>query len=174
LKAPLGNWIYGTHRVWEWYYNKEDNDLQHVKGGKVVHFKPARGFRLTRSTTTYQRAWDEQHNSQTQLGRPTSVRVVSSTRVSKLQEEPSLVVPPNKHTNFWDFIRSWGGSWMWEDINFSQETTQDLQWIAKGMKNNTLVWTTNGSYDRKKAADLSGVGWIIFCKSSGLQMTGTF
>jgi hypothetical protein len=53
LKTPLGNWIYGTHQVWEWYYNKEDNNLQHVKGGKVVHFKPARGFRLTRSTTTY-------------------------------------------------------------------------------------------------------------------------
>jgi hypothetical protein len=42
------------------------------------------------------------------------------------------------------------------------------------MKNNTLVWTTNGSYDRKKAANLSIVGWIIFCKDSGLQMTGTF
>jgi hypothetical protein len=108
--------------------------------------------------TTYQQALDEQHNSQTQLGRPTSVRVILLTRVSKLQEGPSLVNPPNKHTNFWDFIHSLGGSWMWEDINFTQETTQDLQWIAKGMKNNTLVWTTDGSYDRKKAADLSGVG----------------
>ena len=63
---------------------------------------------------------------------------------------------------------------MWEDIDFTQTTTQDLQWIAKGMKNNTLVWMTNGSYDRKKAADLSIVGWIIFCKDSGLRMTGTF
>ncbi len=30
------------------------------------------------------------------------------------------------------------------------------------------------SYDRKKAANLSIVGWIIFCKDSGLQMTVTF
>jgi hypothetical protein len=42
------------------------------------------------------------------------------------------------------------------------------------MKNNTLVWTTDGSYNRKQANDLSGVGWIIFCKRTGLQMTGTF
>jgi hypothetical protein len=42
------------------------------------------------------------------------------------------------------------------------------------MQNNTLVWTTDGSYDRKQAADLSGVGWIIFCKRTCLQMTGTF
>jgi hypothetical protein len=33
---------------------------------------------------------------------------------------------------------------------------------------------TDGSYSRKRAADLSGVGWIIFCKRTGLQMTGTF
>jgi hypothetical protein len=63
---------------------------------------------------------------------------------------------------------------MWEDIDFMQETTQDLKWGAKGMKNNTLVWTTDGSYDRNQAADLSAVGWIIFCKRTGLQMTGTF
>jgi hypothetical protein len=63
---------------------------------------------------------------------------------------------------------------MWEDIDFTQTTTHDLQWIAKGMKDNTLVWTTDGSYDRKKAVDLSVVGWIIFCKDSGLRMTGTF
>ncbi len=142
--------------------------MQHVKGGRVVHFKPSRGFRLTRSTTNYQRTWDEQYDGSTQLGCPTSVRIISSTRVLKLQEGPSLVNLQNKHTNFWDFIRSWGGSGMWEDIDFTQTTTQDLQWIAEGMKNNTLVWTTDGSYDRKKAADLSVVGWIIFCKDSGL------
>ncbi len=63
---------------------------------------------------------------------------------------------------------------MWEDIDFMQETTQDLKWVAKGMKNNTLVWTMDGSYSRKQAADLSAVGWIIFYKRTGLQMTGTF
>ena len=63
---------------------------------------------------------------------------------------------------------------MWDDIDFTQDTTQDLKWVANGMQNNTLVWTTDGSYDRKRAADLSGVGWIIFCKRTGLQMTGTF
>jgi hypothetical protein len=63
---------------------------------------------------------------------------------------------------------------MWDDIDFSQDTTQDLKWVANRMQNNTLVWTTDGSYDRKRVADLSGVGWIIFCKRTGLQMTGTF
>ncbi len=63
---------------------------------------------------------------------------------------------------------------MWDDIDFAQETTLDLKWVAEGMQNSTLVWTTDRSYNRKRAADLSGVGWIIFCKRTGLRMTGMF
>jgi hypothetical protein len=63
---------------------------------------------------------------------------------------------------------------MWDGIDFTKDTTQDLKWVAKGMQNNTLVWMTDGSYNRKQAADLSSVSWIIFCKRTGLQMTGTF
>ncbi len=62
---------------------------------------------------------------------------------------------------------------MWDD-RLVQEVTQDLKWVAEGMQNNTLGWTTNGSYDRKRAVDLSGMDWIIFCKRTGLWMTGTF
>jgi hypothetical protein len=174
LTMPLGNWCNKTHRVWQWYCTKEDNNLQKIKGGRVAHFKPARGFQLTRSTVMYQQVWDKQHNSQPPLGRPTSVRAILSTKVTKLQDGPSLVNASQKHNNYWELICSWGGGWMWEDIDFTQETTQDLKWVAEGMKNNTLVWTTDGSYNRKRVADLSAVGWIIFCKRTGLQMTGTF
>jgi hypothetical protein len=63
---------------------------------------------------------------------------------------------------------------MWDDIDFVQETTQDLKWVAEEMQNNTLVWTTDRSYNRKLAANLSGMCWIIFCKRTGLGMTGMF
>ncbi len=33
---------------------------------------------------------------------------------------------------------------------------------------------TYGSYDRKWAADLCGVGWVIFCSKTGTRLTGTF
>jgi hypothetical protein len=32
----------------------------------------------------------------------------------------------------------------------------------------------DGSYDQKRAADLSRVNWIIFCSKMGLRHTGTF
>ncbi len=53
---------------------------------------------------------------------------------------------------------------MWDDIGFAQETTQDLKWVAEGMQNNTLVWTTDGSYDRKRVANLSGVAGLYSAK----------
>jgi hypothetical protein len=63
---------------------------------------------------------------------------------------------------------------MWEGINAAQTTKSDLTWLVEGKKSNTLVWVTDGLYDQKRAADLSGVGWIIFCSKTGLRLTGTF
>jgi hypothetical protein len=56
----------------------------------------------------------------------------------------------------------------------AQQTKHNLTWLVEGMKSNTLIWVTDGSYDRKRAADLCRVGWIIFCNKIGLRLTGTF
>jgi hypothetical protein len=47
---------------------------------------------------------------------------------------------------------------MWEGIEAGKGLQYDMSWVAGGMKNNTLLWVTDGSYNRKKAIDLSGVG----------------
>jgi hypothetical protein len=43
---------------------------------------------------------------------------------------------------------------MWESIEESQQTKHNLTWLVEGMKSNTLIWVTDGLYDRKRAADL--------------------
>ncbi len=63
---------------------------------------------------------------------------------------------------------------MWDGINNSQETKWDLAWIADGMSSNSLIWTTDGSHNRKKAANLCEVGWVIFCTKMSLRLTGNF
>ena len=42
------------------------------------------------------------------------------------------------------------------------------------MKMGSLLWVTDGSYDRKRAAVISGVGWIIFCQTTGKHLVGSF
>jgi hypothetical protein len=111
------------------------------------------------------------------LGLPTSILGLSNQKVVKLSKRPALAEVPEEITNFWEFLYSWGGTWMWDGIDNAQTTEGDVTWIAEGMKNNLLIWVTDGSYDRKKAKELSGVGWIIFCTKTsqeGLHCRGSF
>ena len=63
---------------------------------------------------------------------------------------------------------------MWRDITNSGRPKEDMQWVADGMTLGTLIWTADGLCDRKQAADLLGVGWIIFCRATGQRITGSF
>jgi hypothetical protein len=96
------------------------------------------------------------------------------SRVSKLHEGLRLAIESSCLINFWEFLFSWGGVWMWDGINDSQETKRNLAWIADGMRSNSLIWTTDGSHNSKKAANLCGVGWVIVCTKAGLRPTGIF
>ncbi len=62
---------------------------------------------------------------------------------------------------------------MWEGIEDSQTTKHDLSWLIKGMNTNSLLWATDGSYDRKRAPVISGAGWIIFCQTTGKHLVGS-
>jgi hypothetical protein len=63
---------------------------------------------------------------------------------------------------------------MWNDINPREYPKDDMKWIAEGMTEGSLIWTTDGSYNIKRVADLLGVGWIIFCNSTCKRITGSF
>ncbi len=92
----------------------------------------------------------------------------------KLSKGPALAKVPGKTMDFWEFLYSWGGKWIWEGIEAGKDSPYKISWVVEGMTNNSLVWVTNGSYDRKKAIDLCGVGWILFCTKIGFCLTGTF
>jgi hypothetical protein len=107
-------------------------------------------------------------------GVPTLVITISESRVNKLHKRPLPISKAGVPASFWTFINSWGGNWMWREISNGNKPKDDMQWVADGMMAGTLIWTTDGSYDRKKATDLLGVGWIIFCKATGQQLMGSF
>ena len=107
-------------------------------------------------------------------GAPTSVSGLNIQLVTKLSEGPTLAEETEKEMDFWEFLRSWGGAWMWKGVEPGNCSPSDMSWIADGLTLGSLIWVTDGSYDRKRASDLSGVGWIIFCKSTGFRITGSF
>ncbi len=174
LKSPLGGWINPTHRIWHWYYDKNREALYHINGPTIRLFVRATRWRCARSTTTFEL---KQTTSTTKIipkGVPTLVITMSESRVNKHHKGPLLISKADAPVSFWTFISSWGGNRMWREISNGNKPKDDMQWVADGMMAGTLIWTTDRSYDRKKAVDLSGVGWIIFCKATGKRLTGSF
>ena len=107
-------------------------------------------------------------------GLPILVTGFSVQQVIILSIGPALATETDARTGFWEFLHSWGGTWMWEVIEPGKDTPADVSWIVNGLRNGALIWTTDGSYDRKKAVNLCGVGWMIFCTNTGFRLTGTF
>ena len=59
---------------------------------------------------------------------------------------------------------------MWENM----DRTEDLSWVVEGMKNYSLIWVTDGSYDRIRAPTVSGAGWVIYCTKSKRMLKAYF
>jgi hypothetical protein len=174
LHTPLGAWITPTHRRWIWYYKSSTNDLHRIKKGKVYNNLHTANCKQTRSSTFYDLVWEEDLLPTFKRGAPTSVLTLTNTKVIELNEGVLLAKGPLLPTEFWEFLDTWGGTWIWESIDDSQQFKHNLSWLVEGMESNTLTWVTGGLYDRKRAAVLCGVRWIIFCSKTGLRLTGTF
>ena len=138
------------------------------------HYKLAAGLRFTRSTQTYHMSHKEPLISTMDHGLPISVTGLEIRQVVKLSTGPALATAADAHRGFWDFLHSWGGIWMWEVLEYGKDTPVDLQWLVDSLRNGTSVWATDGSYDRKRASDLCGVGWMVYCTNTGFRLTGTF
>ena len=73
----------------------------------------------------------------------------------------------------WDLLNNWEGKWMWEWIE-NDGGRRDTEWIVNGMREGCLLWIADGSYKRKIAPHVSGVGWIIYCTRTQQEMKGRF
>ena len=107
-------------------------------------------------------------------GEPTSVYGLIVQLVTKLFEGPALPEETGKAVDFWEFLCSWGGAWMWDGMDPGNNSPTDMAWVAEGLTLGSLIWVTDGLYDKKRASNLSGVGWIIFCKRTGFCIMGSF
>ena len=70
---------------------------------------------------------------------------------------------------FREFLNSWGGDWMWEDLRM----TESPEWVAECLRNKTLICVTDSSYAKKKASNVCSAGWIMACKRTGRMISGT-
>ena len=105
------------------------------------------------------------------MGQPVSIAFVDSTSVRYLGFGPSLESGPSQPSDFWDYLRSLGGEWMWDGV---EEEGQDLQWLVDGLKGGTIIAVTDGSCDRQVAPTISGAGLVLCCTSARRMLRANF
>jgi hypothetical protein len=52
---------------------------------------------------------------------------------------------------------------MWKHV---KDEESNMSWAHDTMINDMIIAVTDGSYDREKAKDVSGSGWILLCTAS--------
>ncbi len=60
---------------------------------------------------------------------------------------------------------------MWEHV---KDEDSDMSWACNVMVNGTLIAVTDGLFDRERAKDMSGLGWILLCTASQQTLHGSF
>ena len=162
LLTPLGAWKNPTHREWEWILDE---------GGTRLYRRKKKGWTMYVKQND---SWVDEGNTLVQPeGLVASVKLSASGKVAVRSSASMTREREKKHDSFWDFLDERGGGWMWENV--TQETRAgDYTWIKEGMASGSLVWCADGSYNRKKAPDVSGVGWVVECSVAGKSLSGSF
>jgi hypothetical protein len=167
LPRPLGRWLYPTHRQWKWFFN--DGEILYRTDGGVVHYGRREGRTRTRGEQIYVivRFVEGEQIS----GLPCTVVELGSDTVLLQNSGPEMAADSSSTGTFWEYLRSWGGDWMWDGI---QDEQQDISWLVEGLKSGTLICVTDGSYDRNFAPDISGAGFVLCCTKARKQLRANF
>ena len=88
-----------------------------------------------------------------------------------LSHGPKLKVGPTKSDNFFAFLKTWKGAWMWNNI---VNEGVDLCWVVDALTSGTAIWVTDGSFNRPIAPLVSGAGWIMYCTTTKQKLYGSF
>ncbi len=91
-------------------------------------------------------------------GHPCSVSEVVDGGRRSLCTGPSLVNGPTEPLKFFEFLKRWGGTWMWEDITNEGDGFQLILYAITG---GTALWVTDGSYNKDVAPTVSGARWML-------------
>ena len=80
--------------------------------------------------------------------------------------------PPTQATpsTFWEVIRGWGNTWMWDNLAI----TGNLDWIAASIADNSCVAVTVGSYMKELYPYLNSAAFVLVCSKGRGRLMGSF
>ena len=169
LARPLGNWVSPSHRPWRWYFDSVSNELDFCTEAGVIPYAERGGHRTRSGRSFFPR--EVAVEERPPRGVPATVTRTDEGGVRLLCRGSPLAQRSLPPLRFFDFLRRRGGEWMWTNI---VNEGRDLRWVEAAMRNGTVIWVTDGSYNRKAAPHVSGAGWMLHCTASGRRLFGSF
>ena len=135
LLTPLDSWKHPSGRVWIYYYDGNEDEIQSKsEGGTEVYTMIAGRSRQ------YSLSHTEEGTAIT--GHPATI-VKLEGGVLRMQEvgHNQVIETDKEQEDFLAHLKNYGREWFWEDI----QTPDGTEWMAEAMKNGTLTSVTNGS-----------------------------
>lgn len=169
----LGQWINATHRRWRWFYGAEEDVVAEQDGDRLWAYRPSGEsfkYRQTRSTRKYTRVGDWTRSGIDALV-PVSVQVEDDGILLGVSGPKLYKEEVTEENSFWEYVKQWGGEWMWENIH----NPLGLEAAVEAATHGTAVYVTDGSYSRNIRSDIDGAGWVIYCKArKKIVLEGSF
>ena len=162
-------WSAASHRRWRWYYNEELDCINEASADEVSIYTRVEGRQRTRSEQAYQLIGEVKEVES--LDKPATVERKEDGTLVLMEVGSKQVEEKGDTASLWEFIRGHGGKWMWDEV---ESEDQDLTWLIAGLKQGSIIAVADGSYDRKKAPEVSGAGWVLCCTRSRKMLRGSF
>lgn len=73
---------------------------------------------------------------------------------------PLLGIQGDANEEFWEYVKSWGGAWLWDTIR----TPHGLDAVVDAIASGSAIMVTDGSYCRNIRSEIDDAGWLIYCR----------
>ena len=171
LPVPLGRWLHRSHRVWEFFYDADRDLVEQVVNGGVAYYLPEHDEGILTRGRRHYRYLTRHIDGRLPTGFPCTADRLTADVVSYISHGPRLLAGTTDEQTFFEFLRTWGGEWMWANIGNDGTT---LDWVVSALSEGTAIWVTDGSYNRETAPHVSGAGWVLYCTATGKRLYGNF
>jgi hypothetical protein len=146
LPRSLGKWLHHSHPLWEWFYHPDKDVIVQRVGQEQWAYRSCldHDFVQTRAGNRYARVgpWP---SMELRGFLPTTIRI-DGDEIVHLSTGPPLVWNEQKtEDEFWSFVRSFGGEWLWEHVY----TPLGIDAMVDAIAGGSAVLVTDGSYSRK-------------------------
>ena len=151
-RRGVGRFIRQTHRIWRWFWNDDTSTLHRTDGNGLTKEVFVAGKKPNRFH--YSHTQPREQLTTVCLVQPTldgeHWRLLSTTQLKEAAPEP---------TTFFDILKLWGNTWLWDSMNVSGRT----EWIHLSISEGTLVAVTDGSYIRELYPHLCSAAFVFEC-----------